>query len=87
MFGIWAAGLFYTLPVVQLVFYHQNTMVTTGNQVTGSSNNYTVQYRQIINFCCFLPKLYVQNKIPTVSGNVWPNRISHFLNFTAFSNC
>jgi hypothetical protein len=44
MFGFWAAGLFYTLPVVQLVFYHQNTMVTTGNQVTGSSTNYTVQY-------------------------------------------
>ncbi len=86
MFGFWAAGLFYTLPVVQLVFYHQNTMVTTGNQVTGSSKNYTVQYIKIINFVVIICQSYVQNKIPTVSGHVLPYRSYNFLNFTASNN-
>ena len=34
-----AVGLYYILPVIQLVFYHQNTMLTTGDQ--GPFDTYT----------------------------------------------
>jgi hypothetical protein len=86
MFWFWSAGLFYTLPVVQLVFYHQNTMVTTGNQVTGSSNNYLYSMERSSIFCCFSPKLYVQIKIPTVSVMFGLIEVKFFFNVPA-SNC